>query len=717
MADNTGARVINPEALESQLTGNINNRIRALAQGATFSYSDEAEAAARAAVTGETYDEALEKIRREYAEYVAANPAEATGLEIAGGVGSTFVPGVGWVGHGVKAATGLGKITSPFLRTVAAGSLAGGVSGFGAGEGGFGERAQTGALGTLFGGATAGALHGAVNIVPRGLGALRSLFAAPTEDSATRTAQEVLDTYVLQTGKTYEELIEQARQDAAMGIPTALGQLSPELSRLSEAVMLRPTRGGNELIKELAETQTGARERVTSAVTGAFPPTRGYYTELEGMQRGLRDRAQPLYEVAYKAGEVIDDPRINEILRDPDFANAFSDALVNSRRLETAARLEGKDPSTFQLQRVYDVNFDAQGNPTGSVLNNVTPNLRTLDAVKRALDAKITRLFRSGASNEAAPLREMRNALVSRLDDLVDEYRVARGQYAGDMEIIDAMEAGRNYKNMSAEQLASEFPKLTEGEQRAFQTGVLESIIRPVEETSTNRNWAQQIIGSPAQRERLQTVLPPDEYNLMRSALEREAAVYGQTRSALSGSQTAARTQAIDAIDSAIENATGPADILNAIRNTNGGFVSAAWYALTKLPQIPSISKTVYDRLANILKTGGPDDIAQALFEIRSAAESAAARGARSSSRQQRVATGLGAAIGPPPDTQQQQERERLFNEQVSTPIQAPDLSRFMLPGEEPLTEPFALPVQPETPLLYQAPDLSRFRLENEAQQ
>jgi hypothetical protein len=570
-------------------------------------------------------------------------------------------------------------------------------------------------LGTLFGGATAGALHGLVNI-PRGLGALRSLFAAPTEDSATRTAQEVLDTYVLQTGKTYEELIEQARQDAAMGIPTALGQLSPELSRLSEAVMLRPTRGGNELIEELAETQTGARERVQSAVTGAFPRTRGYYTELEGMKRGLLDRARPLYEVAYQAGEVIDDPEINEILRDPDFANAFSDALVDARRLATGARLRGEDPSKFQLQRVYDVTFDAQGNPTGSVLNNVTPNLRTLDAVKRSLNSKITQLF-TNRDPGASALRSVYDSLVQRLDELVPEYRVARGQYAGDMEIIDAMEAGRNYKNMSAEQLASEFPKLTEGEQRAFQTGVLESIIRPVEETSTNRNWAQQIIGSPAQRERLQTVLPPDEYNLMRSALEREAAVYGQTRSALSGSQTAARTQAIDAIDSAIEKATGPADILNAIRNTNGGFVSAAWYALTKLPQIPSISKTVYDRLANILKTGGPDDIAQALFEIRSAAESAAARGARSSSRQQRVATGLGAAIGPPPDTQQQQERERLFNEQVSTPIQAPDLSRFMLPGEEPLTEPFALPVQPETPLLYQAPDLSRFRLENEAQQ
>ena len=704
---NDGSRVVSLDALEGQLTANIGNRLRAIGQGASFSAADEAEAAARAAFTGETYDEALENIRREYAQYVEENPYEATGLEFAGGVGATLIPVYGQAGRGLQAAAGISRLASPVARAAAIGTGAGALSGFGAGEGGFLNRAQTAGVGGVLGGVLGGALPiaggGARNIY----GALSSVLSPPSQGSATRMAQEVLDRYVVQTGRTYDELIEQAQRDAAMKVPTVLGQLSPELSKLSETVVLRPTPGARELTKAMTQTQIGAKGRVRSAVENVFPANSGYYYERQGMMEGLQDRAQSLYDVAYTAGGKVDDPLINNVLRDPDFASAYADAVQLARRLASTATLEGRDPSIYNLTRVYDVAFDAQGLPTGTRFVGELPDVRTLDFVKRTLDAKISSLYSGGKGAEAASLRDMRNAFVKRLDDIVPEYKVARGQYAGDMEIVNAMDKGLEYKSIPPEQLEDIFGGYTEGEQRAFKTGMLNSILRPSGASSGAGDWANRIIGPLDEKKRLQTILTPGEYNVIEAALSRESDIYSQTRGALTGSQTAGRQQAVESLNQTIDSTTNASDVADVIRNLgHGGLGAAAWYMLTKLPKV-SVSATVYDRLARILSTGGPDEIAQALLEVRSAAETAAARGVRSTGRQERVATGLGAAIGPAPATEEQLQREEQFYAEP-LPFTPPDLSAFRLPEEGE-----AAPVTPSPGV--NAPDLSRFRMEGES--
>lgn len=62
-------------------------RLRSIAQGATFGGADEMEASLRSAVTGETYDQALKDVREKMKAYQKQSPLEALAYESLGGVG------------------------------------------------------------------------------------------------------------------------------------------------------------------------------------------------------------------------------------------------------------------------------------------------------------------------------------------------------------------------------------------------------------------------------------------------------------------------------------------------------------------------------------------------------------------------------------------------------------------------------------------------------
>ena len=83
---------------------NAKNIARAVVTGATFNLEDEGEAAVRALTEGEAlgsarYNEILDEIRQDYGTFARAAPVLSSGLEVAGGVGSMFVPGVGILGN------------------------------------------------------------------------------------------------------------------------------------------------------------------------------------------------------------------------------------------------------------------------------------------------------------------------------------------------------------------------------------------------------------------------------------------------------------------------------------------------------------------------------------------------------------------------------------------------------------------------------------------
>lgn len=133
-------------------------RGRAIAQGLTFGFADEIEAAFDAMSSDQIYSERIKEIRQEQADYAFMNPGESLALEAAGGLATGFGVASGLAKAGVKSIAKQGGIE-------------GAVYGFGSGDS-FEERV----VGAGFGGLTGMAIGKVIDVAvkPSSAGGLKT---------------------------------------------------------------------------------------------------------------------------------------------------------------------------------------------------------------------------------------------------------------------------------------------------------------------------------------------------------------------------------------------------------------------------------------------------------------------------------------------------------------------------------------------------------------
>ena len=143
---------------------------RGAIQSITFDFADELEAAVRSLAPGETYEDAVQKVRAKYKTAQEQRPGAYLGGALAGGVATGFLPVVGPLTTLAKGA-GIGK-------AVAQGAALGAVSGLGQAEDitDIPDVAKEVATGAAFGGAAAGVLGGAA----KGISKAAEVFARKT---------------------------------------------------------------------------------------------------------------------------------------------------------------------------------------------------------------------------------------------------------------------------------------------------------------------------------------------------------------------------------------------------------------------------------------------------------------------------------------------------------------------------------------------------------
>lgn len=619
---------------------------RELAGGALFEMSDEAEAAARAAVSKETYEQALREIRQNRARFSEAYPGTATALNIAGGIGSMFVPGAGAAGRAAQAATGISKLGSPLARTAASGALAGGAAGFGSGEG-LGGSLENAAIGATLGTGIGAAAHGV-----GGAGRwVRDVFAARgaemSEREAAQHAAAIMSRRLEGSGITPEQAAQLLQMEQRYGIPSVIGTVTPELSRLTENVVQTPSGGREELLQRLFSQQAGARERVTGQIRTNIP-TPDYFASEDQITGALRRNANTAYERAYAAGD-ISDGRIMDFLRAPDVQIAYKDALANAERLKEAAKLRGEDPSRYDLRELF------VADPQGNIVKQNVPDIRTLDYVKQAMDRRINSLYSSGQGSEATALRDMRNAFVDTLDTVgPPEYRAARRQYKGDIEVRDALEQGRNSSTLRWQQFNKLMGDYTPGEQQAFRTGFVQNVMQQLENPSANRNFARQLIDSDNMRRKMQAVMEPGEFQVFEAALRREAALFDEINRITRGSATFGRQAERTDIEQQIAGGNVETAVDLMLNPTPGNIARRALQAVTRLRDA-NVSRATYTQLSRMLRAGTPqevDDVLRQLEEaapVQRAADQAMERGTT------KAAAGAATTVAPSPEI----ERER----------------------------------------------------------
>src|SRR5690606_30140232 len=183
----------------------------------------------------------------------------------------------------------------------------------------------------------------------------------------------------------------------------------------------------------LDQLQSGHRERVAERVNQAFKPDE-YFSQLGKLTENLYTRAKPLYEAAYKATPAVpQDELISKILATPAGKKAIEQAL--------------------NLYRNQPDKSIGRADALGMVRK---PSLEFYDYVKRGFDQLINKEEAQGPTQLGRAYRELRNAFRDRLDEIAGPlYKEARQQYAGDLEVLTALQNGREFHKLQPAELAA----------------------------------------------------------------------------------------------------------------------------------------------------------------------------------------------------------------------------------------------------------------------
>lgn len=620
-----------------------------LGQGLGMGWGDEGEAWLRSKLGSKSYEDNLAKIRDEYAQYSAENPYAAGTLEFAGGmlpaVGMMLTPGgqpAALAQTGRASAGMLSRLAqSPMARSIFAGGTTGAVAG--AGTATEGERGSGAGTGALMGTTLGAAIPVGMRTAGSGYNWLKERLMPTPQGIQDRASAKMLEA-LKQAKLTPQQMEAVMKKDASMRVPSTIANVDPAVVDLAEAVAQRVGSGRQVVAKTLNAQKEGIKERTYGQVKAGLKPG-DYYADEERLKQELRDFAGKAYDDAYNVGSV-NDPKIMTILEQPEVKSVYELARQIASGEANLAKVRGQDPSKFKLEPLYIA--DAEGNIKISSI----PDVRTLDYMKRAMDAMVKSGFSSTdatVKTQANTLKGMRNELRDRLKAVVPEYETALTKYAGDAEVIEAMQAGmKNFRGMDHEEVAKLVKGMSSSEREAFRTGVARDIYGQIMGPASARNSAQNIIGSPEMQQKLMPLFDnPAHFNLFKAALERESQLFNQANSILANSSTARRAQMNKEFEG--DNSMGEA-IGNAI---TGGFWSSLTGLAAKAAKSTTMTQDTADKLAGMLMSNNPAEVAATVKVLEDYAKKAAPREARATKAEIGTTMGTASAIFPSPAPQQ----------------------------------------------------------------
>ena len=628
----------------------------ALGQGLLMGWGDELEAWARSKRGEADYQELLDRIRKEYGAYSEENPVTSTIAEFGGGVlpglAAMLVPGgqaAGAAQIGATGASALARLAArPIVRTTAAGAGTGAVAG--AGSAVEGSRAE----GALAGGVGGGVLGAAVPVAMRTGVTAKDWLASrlfPSAERAQTQALQKMTGAMGETGIQPQDIARRMAEDRKLGVPSTVANADPALADLAQTVAQRTGAGTRKVESKISKQQSGAKERTYQQAQRALQ-SGDYYGEEQRMLGELRRNAGSVYEQAYAHGDV-DDPRIVEALKNPQFQVFWNKARAIAETEAQAAKLRGEDPARFALPEIYKPSgrMDERGNELLELTR--LPDVRTLDYIKRGLDATIDSGFRGqGMSTaEASALRQLRNEFVNAIDENAPAYKAARQQYAGDMEVLDALRAGYDeFPKMDHEQVMAMVAKMSDAEKNAFRTGVVRDIYGKLFKSNRNINAAS-MMEAPEMQAKLQPLFEsPSQFRLFKAAMERESQLFKQANEMLRGSQTGKRTVMRDKFEG------GDDDVAQAAAQAlTGGWMSSLTGIASRALYKTTMTDDMADKLAGMLMSSDPKEVAAVVKLLENYAESAAPKAAAATRRELGAATGAAISSLPAPSSGEKQ--------------------------------------------------------------
>ncbi len=444
-----------PEKLK-QSDNSFVNALRTFGQGVTLNTADEIESF----VTGQP----VEEIRQEIKAFAQDNPYMAPALEIGGGLTTLAVPGLG-AAKLAKAGAGIGKT---ILTGAGTGATMGGISGFAGGEGGFENRAVSGAKGAALGGVVGGAVAPAATALQKVAGYARGALPNEAKNSALKTSINALaddDITVNQLTRAADRLQKQNLGDTPMRLLDVARNVRPgsgsNVTGRVTAAAGRPGPAQSRITEDVVRNASAQKGRITSFIDQNFGG-KGFDKAADKLSEGLSKNANDAYKALHGLPDLPITPELAKILSNRDVQRALGEA----KRIASA---EGDDIA----ETIMD-----------SISKGRLP-VKAADYLQRSLRLMSQGITQDGTKKHA--FRVLRQRLLRPLDKMVPDFKKIRDTYAFGMDAQDALKMGEKYvRTVGSKQreFLREFNRMTEPQKKLARLGVARKIMDDIQSSS-----------------------------------------------------------------------------------------------------------------------------------------------------------------------------------------------------------------------------------------
>ena len=463
-----------------------------------------------------------------------------------------------------------------------AGATSGALSGLGESEATSLGQAATDTLG---GAAMGGAFGGAFPVLGAAAGgAARNVAQRMSPAAAQSGAQSKIAEALLRDAQLPGQVAGQSlARMSKLGPEARVADVGGQNTRqLLDVLATMPGRTKQATETAIRERQAGRAGRLVDAAENSLGTSAGRLTQtIEQLTEARARNAGPLYKALDGATVVVDDD--------------VAALLARAKGLDTEAR------ALFRAQTGQEVPSLA------TATKGQTLPFSLLDTLKQTLYDAADSAKRAGNRKMGAAWDDVRVQLTEKLDEVSPKmngqsvYKMARDEFAGKSQLIDAAETGRKAMRGDLMDLRDTMRGLTAGEVDAFRVGAIESLRekvgREAGQTELLKMWKE-----PNTRDRLQAVFG-------RNYRQFAAAVAGEARlkpleSVGRGSQTASRLMAAGDLD--VSPLTSAAATATAAKTGNIPGMIAGGMNFMRSVQTPEPTR---DRMGALLLSRDPNDL------------------------------------------------------------------------------------------------------------
>lgn len=435
-------------------------KLRTVAQGATFGFADEIEAFIRSGFSDSTYDEVRDELRAKVTAYKKANPAEALSYELAG----ALVPSIAAMATGFGAPAGMSSLANigRSAKILAGESVASAVGysdkDLTSAQGGMQAAVDTG-KGFGFGAIAEAGMRGTGNVLSKLINYARKNIG----DGADKVVQAELLRLVNATGLSVEEIISDV----------ANGRIMADNATLTAAIAGMVKEGGQtgkEILAASGARRAGTTQAAESSVRQALAPKVSdpnvirAYRESE---KALKSQERKAYADVYNANEPVTAETQAQMLSIVQRMPEMRDVLNQLYR---------EDETLVPLLKTLD---------DGSVEFARAPTVRDAEVLRQEIDDLTKKRFIGGEGQLGVVSGKKASDLRQNIDKQSPELAAVRADYFKRMSAKEAFNYGNNALTKDVDLIAVDFDEMGAEQQEAFRQGVVAALKRKARQSGT----------------------------------------------------------------------------------------------------------------------------------------------------------------------------------------------------------------------------------------